>query len=234
VPAPSPAWESPILRLRALDAGSWHLEIFAADRSAWLPAASVSRDFSSGYLFSDARNAAGEPMPLHHPHDRILILGRLAALGGGMLHSSTVADQGRALLFTGPSGAGKTTIARLWKAAGATLLNDERSLVRPADGRFVAGSSPWHGEHSEVHPGAYPLEAVLFLRQAPASALIPLRPAEALARLLTLSFAPVFLPDGLDRTLDAWSKLLDCTPAYVMDFTPDQRPVDLCRRLLLP
>jgi hypothetical protein len=173
-------------------------------------------------------------MPLHHPHDRILILGRLAALGGGMVHASAVADRGSALLFTGPSGAGKTTMARLWKQAGATILNDERSLVRPWGAQFVVGSSPWHGEHNEVHPGAYPLRAVVFLRQATANTLTPLRPAEALARLLTLSFAPVFLPDGLDRMMGAWAGLLERTPAYVFDFTPDEGAVALCRQSLSP
>ena len=53
----------------------------------------------------------------------------LARQGGFLLHSASAIRNGKAFLFAGVSGAGKTTISRL-APADATLLTDEISYVR--------------------------------------------------------------------------------------------------------
>ena len=53
----------------------------------------------------------------------------LSAEGGFLLHASSVVRNGRAFLFTGPSGAGKTTIVGL-APHDVTVLTDEISYVR--------------------------------------------------------------------------------------------------------
>ena len=56
---------------------------------------------------------------------------------GFLLHASSVVRNGRAFLFTGPSGAGKTTIARLAPPDGVGA--ERRNLLR------AAGRRPIHG-----------------------------------------------------------------------------------------
>src|SRR6202020_755692 len=50
--------------------------------------------------------------------------------GGLLLHASSVLSKGRAYAFVGPSGAGKTTMARL--AAPRPVLSDEVTALRPS------------------------------------------------------------------------------------------------------
>lgn len=64
-----------------------------------------------------------------------------------VLHSSyIVTRQGQGILFSGPSGIGKSTQAALWQRyAGAEIVNGDRALVRPdtgtVSGVFYAGTS---------------------------------------------------------------------------------------------
>ncbi len=76
---------------------------------------------------------------------RIIYSLELVEQGGFLLHSSSLVRNGRAFLFSGVSGAGKTTISRL-APPDATLLTDEISFVRPYNGIYSAFGTPFAGE----------------------------------------------------------------------------------------
>ena len=71
-------------------------------------------------------------MPLEYPLDELLLQGLLARGRGAEIHACGIADgSGRGLLFVGQSGAGKTTMARLWEGErGITVLSDDRIILR--------------------------------------------------------------------------------------------------------
>jgi hypothetical protein len=72
----------------------------------------------------------------------------LAREGGFLLHSAGAIRNGRAFLFSGVSGAGKTTISRL-APSDVTLLTDEVSYIRPDRMDIVRAELPspenWRG-----------------------------------------------------------------------------------------
>ena len=76
---------------------------------------------------------------------RIIYSLELVECGGFLLHSSSLVRNGRAFLFSGVSGAGKTTISRL-APSDATLLTDEISFVCPRNGIYSAFGTPFAGE----------------------------------------------------------------------------------------
>ncbi|TRD23568.1 serine kinase [Palleronia caenipelagi] len=53
------------------------------------------------------------------------------------LHASTVAVDGQAVLLTGPSGSGKSSLALALMARGATLIADDRVHVAARGGRLI-------------------------------------------------------------------------------------------------
>jgi len=208
--------------------------VLIAIRDAWEPewrsVGCFHGGFKSGTLYP--RGVAGSPaarMPFHHPHDRAIILSRLAFIGGGVVHSSCVAADGKAFLFVGSSGAGKTTMARLWRDAGATLLNDERNIIRISPRGPLAGSSPWHGEENQVTPATVPLAGVFYLKQAACNEVRKLTSVESVTRLFTNTLVPVFLQDGPRLILDAWADVLEAVPSYELSFTRDRRAIEACR-----
>jgi hypothetical protein len=108
----------------------------------------------------------------------------LAESGGFLLHSASAIRNGRAFLFTGVSGAGKTTISRL-APPDATLLTDEISYVRRIDGEYRAFGTPFAGELGI--PGkdiAAPIAALYFLRKGDHNHMAPVDTARAAAMAL--------------------------------------------------
>src|ERR1700675_3756817 len=73
----------------------------------------------------------------------------LAREGGFLLHSASAVRAGRAFLFSGVSGAGKTTISRL-APPDVTLLTDEVSYIPRDDDGYRACGIPFAGEVARV------------------------------------------------------------------------------------
>jgi hypothetical protein len=94
--------------------------------------------------------------------------------------------------FCGRSGAGKSTMARLWRrlAPQARLLSDDRIVLRPSGTGVRAWGTPWHGEGGFAAPDWGPLGAVFFLRHGRTTRLRPLFPAEAAVPAFELAFRP--------------------------------------------
>jgi hypothetical protein len=107
----------------------------------------------------------------------------LASNGGFLMHASSVVSGGRAFLFVGPSGTGKTTIARLGAPRG--VLSDEISAVRWRDGKPWCFPPPFWGEMERVKvAAATPLGCVFFPKQSHEVAIFPSPFPDSLARLL--------------------------------------------------
>jgi hypothetical protein len=76
---------------------------------------------------------------------RILHSLLLARQGGLLVHAAGAVRNGRAFLFAGVSGAGKTTISRL-APPDVILLTDEISYLRREGDGYVAFGTPFAGE----------------------------------------------------------------------------------------
>jgi len=105
--------------------------------------------------------------------------------GGFVMHSAGLVRGGRAYLFYGHSGAGKSTVTEL--SAGAPVLSDDLVLVLNRDGTFLAATTPFHGTLGQrvKEQGLYPVQGLFRLRQAPVVQLRPLSPAVAVASVLS-------------------------------------------------
>ena len=91
----------------------------------------------------------------------------LAREGGFLLHSAGAIRNGRAFLFSGISGAGKTTISRL-APPDVTLLTDEVSYIRRDEDGYRVCGTPFAGELARVGENcSAPVACLFFLRQGP-------------------------------------------------------------------
>jgi hypothetical protein len=116
---------------------------------------------------------------------RILHSLLLARQGGFLLHAASAIRNGKAFLFAGVSGAGKTTIAGL-APADASLLTDEISYVRKQAYGYSACGTPFTGELEK--PGeniSAPIAALYLLAKGPANRIEPVPAAEAARALLS-------------------------------------------------
>lgn len=154
---------------------------------------------------------------------RILHTLALAKRGGFLLHAASAIRNGKAFLFTGASGAGKTTIARL-APSDATLLTDEISFVRKVSDSYMAHGTPFSGELGK--PGenvSALLGAVYVLAKGPDNRIDSLSPAEAARAILSnlLFFAED--RDLVAAVFHAVCEFVGRVPVLRLTFFPDSR-----------
>lgn len=87
-----------------------------------------------------------------------------------LMHSSVVENGGRAFMFLGASGQGKSTHSDMWVRyiAGSTLINDDNPVVRIADdGTPIVYGSPWSGKRPVYKQVHYPIGGMAAIEQEP-------------------------------------------------------------------
>jgi hypothetical protein len=152
----------------------------------------------------------------------------LAKQGGFLVHAASAIRNGKAFLFSGVSGAGKTTIARL-APAGATLLTDEISYVRRAGDGYVAYGTPFAGELAEPGENVQaPIATLFFLEQGPENRIEPVGSASVAARRLLRNI--LFFAHDAELVDQVFASALDFVqrvPVKRLTFLPDEQVWDL-------
>ena len=154
-----------------------------------------------------------------------------ACRGTLLTHSSSVIYEGRAYLFLGKSGTGKSTHSRMWLSAveGTELMNDDHPVVKVHDdGRVIAYGSPWSGKTPCYKNMSAPLGGVIRISRAGYNKARRLSPIESYASLMTSCSGMTWekaLADGKDSTLQ---KLISAVPCWVMECLPDEDAGRVC------
>jgi len=182
----------------------------------------------------DPRSGRGSVRQNANPYSldsvlRILHSLILAQRGGFLLHAASAICDGRAYLFSGVSGAGKTTMTRL-APADITLLTDEISYLRPNTDGYSAFGTPFAGELARAGENCTaPVSALFFLEQGLENRVDELSSAEAVRRLMRniLFFAE---DQGLvEKLLATACEFVARVPIRRLTFYPDARVWDQVR-----
>lgn len=144
------------------------------------------------------------------------------------LHCATVDDQGRGILFLGPSGIGKTTQAERWvQYRGSSIINGDIGLVQRTDDGYVAWGTPWHGSSPYCLNACVPVKALVVLKQAPENRLRELTGFEKVSEVSGSVFYPTWLENGMELCTDTLNHLLTDLPVYRLDNRADEEAVNL-------
>lgn len=199
--------------------------------------ACFSADFSSGavQLHKPYFTASQHVYPLEYPLDELVILNLLSQRRGVEVHACGIIDEaGRGHVFMGHSGAGKTTLARLWAAeTNATILSDDRIILRRHGKGYHLYGTPWHGEAHFACTAQAPLASIAFIGHGPHHRLTPLAPAAAIGRFMTCSFPPFYDPEGLAWMLECYTEMVQAVPAYALAFLPNAQVVRFLENSLM-
>jgi hypothetical protein len=151
----------------------------------------------------------------------------LAKQGGFLIHAASAIRSGRAFLFAGVSGAGKTTISRL-APPDVHLLTDEISyVVRKNDGYRACGT-PFAGELARVGENrSAPLSTLFLLEKGPENRIEPVGESEALRAIMRHIL--FFAEDStlVNRVFDAACEFVNQVPVRKLIFVPDERVWDI-------
>lgn len=149
-----------------------------------------------------------------------------ATVGGVVLHGSCIRREDSAVVFTAPSGTGKSTQAALWRThRGAEIINGDRILLRPEKGRIHAAGLPFSGSSRDCRNTMLPLAAVVYLKQAPVNMLRRLRGAEAFRRIWEGCSVNAWNRGDVEAAAGLVESLLGQTAVYELACTPDESAV---------
>ena len=148
-----------------------------------------------------------------------------------LAHSSCVTYKGKAWLFLGKSGTGKSTHSRMWLNAleGTILMNDDHPVIRINDrGEAIAYGSPWSGKtrcYKNMHA---PIGGIIRIVRAPYNKARRLSIIESYASLMT-SFSGITwekdLADARDKTIQ---NIIASVPCWNMECLPDEDAARVC------
>ncbi len=141
---------------------------------------------------------------------------QLINFGGFMLHSSAVAVDGRAYLFTAPCGTGKSTHTSLYlKLFGerAFILNDDKPAIRFEDGSFFAYGTPWSGKHDKSSNARLPLAGICILSRSEKNEISRIYGKEAILGVYSQTLRPGSLK-YMDKLLTSIDKLIKTVPIW--------------------
>lgn len=163
----------------------------------------------------------------------LMLLFALSTAGTGTVHThaSAVMLEGKAYLFLGRSGTGKSTHSRLWQhyIRGVEPLNDDHPILRINEtGEVIAYGSPWSGKTPCYRNASAPVGGIVRLRQAKENRIKKLSTIEAYASL-TPSCSCMKWESGMANGVHATiEQIITTVPCYRLECLPDEVAAQLC------
>src|SRR5260370_18041967 len=172
----------------------------------------VLRAFSNQICFDGVRKQYAFDSLL-----RIFLSWKLLGHNGFLLHAATIVRNGKADIFTGRSGAGKSTVASL--SPEGSVLTDEISLLRREDGVWRAYGTPFWGEFGAAGSNtSAPVGGIFRLLQAAENRVTALRTVGILRALLPNVLFFSAEAEANRRLLEILSEAATEIPCYELAF----------------
>lgn len=158
---------------------------------------------------------------------------RMLARNALVFHCAYILEKGQAILFSGPSGMGKSTQASLWeKYRGVQTINGDRALLRQIDGQWYACGWPVCGSSGICQNQQYPIRAIVMLSQAKENAAQRLSPSEAFLQVYPQITANRWDTACSARTLDLVTQLAEMQPIFHLACDISQQAVAVLEQAL--
>lgn len=152
-----------------------------------------------------------------------------------LFHSSVVSLNGKAYMFLGKSGTGKSTHSQLWlkHIEGTELVNDDNPIVRMIDGEARVYGSPWSGKTPCYRNVNYPIGGIVKLKQAPSNEIRRMKAVEAYVAL-AMSISGMRWKKQMGNDIhETENKLTASVPVWHLSCLPDQNAAVLCHATIV-
>ena len=145
-----------------------------------------------------------------------LLCEKAADYGCMFMHCSALSYKGNGVLFTAPSGTGKSTHSALWRKTfgeDVVMVNDDKPLLRKIDGKWFVCGTPWDGKHHISNNISEPLKAIVIIYQSKENKIEPASKKQAVINILNQTIRPEN-PALMAKTLDNVQSLTANIPVY--------------------
>lgn len=164
--------------------------------------------------------------PLVFPMAPILLHYAVLTADAVMMHASGVFDGEKGRLFSGFSGAGKSTISGIWKQQGNLLINDDRLIIRKEKGEYFMYNTPMYYPDDNKKS---PLHAVFLIRHAPENVINRMAGAAAVSSVMAFSIQNNYDTRFVQHHLDFFANMCSQIPVFQLGFVPDEKVVNFIK-----
>lgn len=131
-----------------------------------------------------------------------------------LYHGSCISIDNEGVLFSGRSGAGKSTHARLYKEYfkdRMIYINDDKPILKVEDDKITAFGTPWNGKERLSNNTSIKLKAICFINQAKENRIEELDSSSAFSLVYKQSYLP---PKLIPLCMNMLSKILKNVKVY--------------------
>lgn len=172
-------------------------------------------------LFADDDGSETNPLP--YPLDGLILYFLTSLKGNIMIHGSGVICDGRGWVFTGKSGSGKTTMARIFDRDGDRVVHDDRLIL-------VKEGAGWRMHSTPVYRNDEPRNAEVdhlwIISHGKSNISTPLSGAEAAGLILANCIQQNWDRKASEQLMASVADLASSVKVSRLSFLPDSRVRD--------
>lgn len=210
---------------------------FDADRGNIAGILRVSKEYKYGEYYP--KPGFSSYASLMHINSAIMIMytynaSRFSTL---LVHSSVIREEGKARLFLGTSGTGKSTHSRLWlnEIKNCDLINDDNPVIRlmkdeEGKERLYVFGSPWSGKTPCYRNIKVEVGSIVRLKQAGTNEIKELKGIQAYAGMVTSASAIKWDREIMDNLASTASRIVSLVSCFELSCRPEPEAARLCHR----
>ena len=144
-----------------------------------------------------------------------------------VLHCSYIVHDDEAILFTAPSGTGKSTQAGLWeKYKKSTIVNGDRAIIKKVDGKYYAFGMPICGSSDICLDERTPIRAIVNLSKSTENFIEEIGLKERTKKLISEITINFFNNEYVDKAFDIICDIASNVDMYYLACTKDVNAVN--------
>ena len=135
-----------------------------------------------------------------------------------LMHGAVLSWKGNGLMFTAPSGTGKSTHIDLWKrylGEEVEIINGDKPILWVTEKEIRVYGTPWAGKERWENNKGVPLKGVCFLQRGSLNEIKRITPSEAMPLLLRQVYYTSD-PQMAGKILELLDKMFVTVPFYMM------------------
>ena len=153
---------------------------------------------------------------------------QLLNYGVFLMHGAVVGLDGKAYLFTAPSGVGKTTHTQFWLQTfqNAFIINGDKPLLKYKNGTVYAFGSPWAGKEAQNRNTSLPLCAICALTRGKENIIKPIDFNQIYPLLISQVYRPTD-KENLEKTMRYIKDLSKSVKFYLLRCNLDKNAANV-------
>lgn len=168
--------------------------------------------------------------PLSYPLGALILYYLTLNSNAFMIHASGVWDGETGRIFSGFSGVGKSTMAKIWEEEGAHIVNDDRLIVREVNGEYFMYNTPM--PYADLNKQAQ-VSKFYFPFHAKKNSAEKLSGAKGLSQLMAFCFQHNYDKKYTEHLITQLERITQYASTYKLGVVPTPSIIDFIRSVEL-